>query len=424
MPHALLRTSAIVLTLAHSAPFAAAQRVAPVRLERGAPALDASASARPLAVTQPQGSGPRPRVMLTGYWPPSNEALRPFSENPAQNPAGWVGSDWRGRGYDVVSFFPEFAVPNCSNCGQGMGDFEVDYQDTSADFWSIVAQEQPIAIITFSRGAGNRSWEVEMNQFNRTSWIPDFTPPTGATPSPPDAGFAPNFKRLSALPVQGIIDAIALSGLNVTPFICFSGSGGGGYLSEYIAYHGVWYQHLHRDPLDPLWCIAAGHVHVGSQVDWPTARLAAEVTVERVLDHLDAVRACAPPPQTYCGITPNSAGAGTYLDARGVPSLAANSLSLVAHQGPPNTSSLLVFGSGRAMTPLGDGQLCIASALRRIGPLGNFDVRGARVIPVDLTLPNFAGVTSGSTWAFQLWHRDSIGLGVNLSDALEVTFCP
>ena len=33
-------------------------------------------------------------------------------------------------------------------------------------------------------------------------------------------------------------------------------------------------------------------------------------------------------------------------------------------------------------------------------------------------------VTAGSTWAFQLWHRDSTALGVNLSDALEVTFCP
>lgn len=423
MTQALFRASFVLVALGHSAPDAAAQRSPLITVERLAPGPASSASPAPLTVSHPQGSGPRPRVMLTGYWPPSNEAVRPFSQNPAQNPSGWVGSDWRGRGYDIVSFFPEFANPNCTSCGQGMGDLEVDYQDTSADFWNFVAQEQPIAIITFSRGASNRSWEVEMNQFNRTSWFPDFTAPTGATPSPPDAGFAPNFKRLSALPVQGIIDAITLSGLNVTPFICFSGDGGG-YLSEYIAYHGVWYQHLHRDPQDPAWCIAAGHVHVGGQVDWPTARLAAEVTVERVLDHLDAVRACAPPPQTYCGITPNSAGAGTYLDARGVPSLGANSLSLVAHQGPPNAASILVFGSGRGMTPLGDGQLCIASALQRIGPIGDFDVRGARAIPVDLTASNYLGVTSGSTWAFQLWHRDSIGLGVNLSDALEVTFCP
>ena len=92
-----------------------------------------------------------------------------------------------------------------------------------------------------------------MNQFNRTSWIPDFVPPTGATPSPPDGGFAANFKRLSALPVEAIVDRVALAGLNVVPAICFSADGGG-YLSEFIAYHGVWYQHLHRDPMDPDWC--------------------------------------------------------------------------------------------------------------------------------------------------------------------------
>ena len=57
---------------------------------------------------------PRPAILLTGYWPPSNEAVRPFSNNPVQNPGGWVGSDWEGRGYDVYSYFPEFSPPTCT----------------------------------------------------------------------------------------------------------------------------------------------------------------------------------------------------------------------------------------------------------------------------------------------------------------------
>ncbi len=47
-------------------------------------------------------------VVLTGYWPPTNEMLRPWSTNPAQNEGGWVGANWGGHGYDVYAFFPEF----------------------------------------------------------------------------------------------------------------------------------------------------------------------------------------------------------------------------------------------------------------------------------------------------------------------------
>lgn len=49
-----------------------------------------------------------PNLLLTGYWPPTNEMLRRFSPNPAQNPRGWVGRDWEGHGFDVYAHFPEF----------------------------------------------------------------------------------------------------------------------------------------------------------------------------------------------------------------------------------------------------------------------------------------------------------------------------
>ena len=50
-----------------------------------------------------------PVILITGYWPPTNEMIRDFSQNLELNPSGWVGNDWENRGYDVVSFFPEFS---------------------------------------------------------------------------------------------------------------------------------------------------------------------------------------------------------------------------------------------------------------------------------------------------------------------------
>ena len=87
------------------------------------------------------------------------------------------GDNWEGSGFDVISYFPEFSDPDCSSCGQGYGELEVDYQDTSEDFWPIFNGHSPIAVITFSKGYNNQSWELEYNAYNRTNWINDFTSP-------------------------------------------------------------------------------------------------------------------------------------------------------------------------------------------------------------------------------------------------------
>ena len=70
-----------------------------------------------------------PHVLITGYWPPTNEMLRQWSQDPEQNPGGWVGENWEGRGYNIYAFFPEFPGGTGQN-PKGDGDFEVDYQDT------------------------------------------------------------------------------------------------------------------------------------------------------------------------------------------------------------------------------------------------------------------------------------------------------
>lgn len=151
-------------------------------------------------------------IMLTGYWPPTNEMLRPFSTNPDQNPGGWIGENWEGRGYNVYAFFPECGFPVCE------GDFEVDYQDTSEDWWRITAEVNPVGIITTSRGGRGRVWEIEYNQYNRAVWIDDYVPPYQPTPAPPDDSVPPGTRRVSTLPVEEIRDAVIDANLGLSVF--------------------------------------------------------------------------------------------------------------------------------------------------------------------------------------------------------------
>lgn len=225
----------------------------------------------------------RPVILLTGYWPPTNEMIRHFSPQAELNPMGWQGENWENRGYDVVSYFPTFTPPDCDNCGAGSGDIMVDYQDTSLDFWPIADGHAPIAVITFSRGAIDYSWEMEYNYFNRTNWYPDYIAPTLPTPNPPETDQAAYYQRFSTLPMRDIESAINDSDLGLNGWIDWDGDPGH-FVSEFMGYHGVWYKAL-QDTLTP--CYTAGHVHVGGLIDWDTARLAAEETVRVVLDYLD-----------------------------------------------------------------------------------------------------------------------------------------
>ena len=225
-----------------------------------------------------------PKVLVTGFWPPTNEMIRHFSKNQELNPAGWQGEDWESLGYDVVSYFPEFEVPDCDNCGQGYGDLEVDYQDTSNDFWDIVEEIEPITIITFSRGFIDHSWEVEYNYHNRVNWYADYSTPFFPTPNPPDDSVPTNHVRHSSLPMQNIVDAINNSDLGLNSYIDLQGDPGH-FVSEFMGYHGVWYHSIYE--FGDLPCYMAGHVHVGGLIDWDVATLATEETIRTVINYLD-----------------------------------------------------------------------------------------------------------------------------------------
>ena len=238
------------------------------------------------SMSKPKGINREPnnKILLTGYWPPSNEGIRSFSQNHLLNPNGWIGGNWENRGYDIVSYFPIFTDPDCESCGQGYGDLEVDYQDTSEDWWNIIDSINPIAIITFSRGYIDYSWELEWQYFNYFYWTADFTEPFYPTPAPPDSSLPINTRRYSSLPMDSIVSQIASSGLGLTPYIDYT-QGAGAYLSEFMGYHGVW----HKAKMDSanIPCIVAGHVHVGGLIDWDTARQAVAITLREVIKVVD-----------------------------------------------------------------------------------------------------------------------------------------
>ena len=228
----------------------------------------------------------RPILMVTGYWPPTNEMLRHFSQNTDLNPNGWQGENWKNLGFDVVSFFPEFNPADCNNCGQGYGDFEVDYQDTSEDFWTIVNEVKPSGIITFSRGYNNNSWELESNVYNHSSWVADYTAPIFPTPTPPDNSVLPNHNRGTGLPLNTLEETLDNSNIDINCYIDVNGDAGQ-FLSEFMGYHGMWY---HQDNIDSDWpCLSGGHIHVGGQLSTRVAKDAAELTIETVIVYLNSI---------------------------------------------------------------------------------------------------------------------------------------
>ena len=373
-------------------------------------------------------AGTRPAILLTGYWPPTNNMVREFSTSPVQNPDGWIGSDWEGRGYDVYSFFAEFP----SGGGQGSGDFEVDYQDVSADFWPIAEGVRPIAIITFSRGFGDGSWEVERVNRNHGSWVDDYTPPLQPTPSPPDASLATNAIRYSSLPLEDVVDAMEVMSLNgAEPYIDMGG-GGGGYLSEFIGYHGVWYQSLHSDPADPAWCVAAGHVHVGAMNSLFRCKKLTKQILRSVIRYVDEVVGVSGGyTEWFCPTSSASGSTGAVLTARGSHSLTQNDLELYTFLVPEQQFGMAFCGAGQATpAPFGDGQLCIQGPFYRLGPPQLSTVDRELIVQLDSSANQqsfaFSRITAGTTWNFQLWFRDEPagGAGYNLSSALGLTFAP
>lgn len=135
--------------------------------------------------------------------------------------------------------------------------------------------------------------------------------------------------------------------------------------------------------------------------------------------------ACASP-YTYCGLAPNSVSAtGATIWYLGSQSISTNTFGLYSENLPLNTPGLYFFGSAQTFTTFGDGFRCVdGTPLYRLPIVFTDTLFGG--VNYTLNMPTVSVITPGSTWNFQFWYRDTVpgGTGFNLSDALNVNFCP
>ncbi|MAF67715.1 MAG: hypothetical protein CMJ84_18930 [Planctomycetes bacterium] len=140
-----------------------------------------------------------------------------------------------------------------------------------------------------------------------------------------------------------------------------------------------------------------------------------------------------PHPSTFCVTTPNSAGPpGALIGSVGLPSISVNAFTLSASSAPPGQPGIFYYGPGQIQVPFGDGVRCVGGGPTfRLPPIviaGN----GRASYHLDFTQPpSNAGpgeIAPMDTWNFQFWYRDPANpnglFGFNLSNGLEVTFCP
>ncbi|MEZ6016640.1 MAG: hypothetical protein R3F49_16095 [Planctomycetota bacterium] len=122
----------------------------------------------------------------------------------------------------------------------------------------------------------------------------------------------------------------------------------------------------------------------------------------------------------YCTSEANSTGSAATISAVGSASILANDLTLVA--GPiPNQLALFLSSPLQGNSVFGNGTLCIANPIRRLGPVQQ--ATGNRATKV-LNLP--IEVSVAGTLHFQCWFRDPAAGGAffDASNALTITFTP
>jgi hypothetical protein len=240
-------------------------------------------------------------IMLTGYWPPTNDMVRRFSTSSDQNPKGWIGKNWQNTSYDIYSFFPEFpewteesGFPS-SSARRGVGDLQVDYQATSSDFWRLATQLRPCAIVTTSWNNVPQTWKLEERETNHDNWVTRNVAPSPPMPSPPDPSIPAGATRDSTLPISAIFDAVRV--LDDVDLLIHTGpAGSGNFLSGFVAYLGIWYQALNASGHSPNRCVAAGHIHVGDpshevsyQDHVKQLEKALNATLKAVIEHVNRI---------------------------------------------------------------------------------------------------------------------------------------
>lgn len=224
-------------------------------------------------------------IMVTGYWPPTNEMLRRLSPDPAKNPEGWLGADWQGSGYDVYAFFPEFAS---GQDRMGAGDFQVDYADTFNDFMRLTAELNPVAIIGFGRGAGPWEIEAKMLPAHREKFESGNIPSQAGVKIqyPIPAELKKELTYSSSLPMNHIaqrVNALERQGL----YARIDQAGADFIQCAFLSTLLGWYHDAHADPRDPAHNRMAGFIHVGGYLNIADVEAALHETLIAVIHELD-----------------------------------------------------------------------------------------------------------------------------------------
>ena len=145
-----------------------------------------------------------------------------------------------------------------------------------------------------------------------------------------------------------------------------------------------------------------------------------EAAIDDVQISILGAPAC-PEPVNYCPLTPNNWTSGATIDAVGSTDVGLNSLVLTVSDANPNGFGLFFYGQGRGMTPVGNGNVCVAGSFNRL-PAVTSNGAGFASYALDFTaLPT--PILNGETWNFQYWLRDVGGAGSNFSNGLEIQFC-
>lgn len=129
----------------------------------------------------------------------------------------------------------------------------------------------------------------------------------------------------------------------------------------------------------------------------------------------------------HCALSSNSTGQPARIRASGSGSCSRNELQLSVTGIAPGKVGRFFMGRDRDSHLLGDGWRCVTGGVQRFGPTLAADSAGELSLALDLTSSPLDAITAGSVYSFQFWYRDPGGpggTGINLSDAVELEFCP
>jgi len=131
-------------------------------------------------------------------------------------------------------------------------------------------------------------------------------------------------------------------------------------------------------------------------------------------------------PVNYCSTSQNSTGQSPVVSVGGTASLSANDLELLSIGLPSNQVGIFYYGPNQISTSFGNGTRCVGGTTKRL-PIISIDSFGFVTYSLDVNnLPQGDTFSVGQAVNFQFWYRDPAagGPSFNLTDAVEVTWCP